>query len=168
MAHPKLAGITARTVDGRHQVVIVDTDGTEHVFDTAVDGMCLIRMLDEASAPIQLSEQENAGIAAEVFERILTDIEKWTIHDADGTAVDHSLIHKIVINVTEYDNGYFPSGSLEYFTADGHELHPIEDEHNEYGIVAVVDDGDLNSELAELGGPFRHNYGWELALTRPN
>lgn len=174
-----LYSVRARTVDGKHQVVIVDDNGIEHTFTASIPGMELIEALDTASAGIELGDTENTRIATDVFERILSCISSFTILDPEhaysdrsaaeqppAAVVDHKDIHAVRIHATQYDNGYFPSGHLSYFRQDGSLLAVEESAENDYGSVAVVDDGDLGAELKELGGNYRHDSDWTLVITR--
>ena len=135
-------------------------------------------------APWQLGKntttsRENTQIAKDVFDRVLEDITTWTVLDPEfwwaqrsldgqpeGAIVDHDEIYALRIQVSWYDNGWFPSGELSYFRKDRSRLlvSSPADRHGE--IVSVVDDGDLGPQLAELGGSYRHDSDWTLVVTR--
>ncbi|WP_044505490.1 hypothetical protein [Gordonia sp. KTR9] len=174
-----LRTVRAHTVDGAHQLVVVDDAGAEHIFTASVTGMEFIHALDVASAGITLGDDENTRIAKDVFDRILEDITTWTVLDPEfwcaqqsldgqpkGAIVDHDEIYALRIQVSWYDNGWFPSGELSYFRKDQSRLlvSSPADSHGE--IVSVVDDGDLGPQLAELGGSYRHDSDWTLVVTR--
>lgn len=174
-----LQSVRTQTVAGNHQLVVIDDDDTEHIFTASLSGIALIEALNTASVGIELGDAENAQIASDVFDRILTSIAPWSVLDPEraytdrpaaaqpaGAVVDHDDIHAIQISVTDYDNGYFPSGRLDYFRKDGSVLVIEDSEATDYGIVAVVDDGDLSTELKELGGDYRHDADWTLTITR--
>lgn len=174
-----LHSVRARTVESNHQVVLVDDQGAEHIFTASMSGMALIKALDTASVGIELGDTETAQIARNIFDRILTDIKTWTVLDPEyaytnrpaadqpaGAVVDHDEIHAVRVTVTGFDNGYFPSGELAYFRQGGTLLITEENEDNNFGVVPLVDDGQLGAELKELGGNYRHDSDWTLVITR--
>lgn len=105
-----LRTVRAHTVDGAHQLVVVDDAGAEHIFTASVTGMEFIHALDVASAGITLGDDENTQIAKDVFDRVLEDITTWTVLDPEfwwaqrsldgqpeGAIVDHDEIYALRI-----------------------------------------------------------------------
>lgn len=61
-----LRTVRAHTVDGAHQLVVVDDAGAEHIFTASVTGMEFIHALDVASAGITLGDDENMTRLSEI------------------------------------------------------------------------------------------------------
>lgn len=168
---------------GQNTLSLRATDGSTAQYVLDIDPVKLIDTLEGLSAGVQISAERYRRLHIDTFLAITESIAAmdddprvvtpfgWIQTGEDSipaTAAEiAAAISSITVSVSEFDNGYFPSGLLST------EMLTTEDPGSvitigagNYKIIPALYDAVLYPALRELFGDYRYEPDWQVTLYR--
>lgn len=162
-----MVSIRTETTDGKHQLIVTDDNQNSYRFDSGLPAVDLIDALNQASMGIRLTPVDRQTMIADLWDTITRTAQEFVLFDPDNESnddlVSFSQVTSVVLRSDTWDNGRFPDGTLACYRGET-ELIIVGDD---VPTVSEIEDGQYNTTLAELGGPFEGQSHWELVLQRP-